>query len=446
MKNKELDQQILSIILKDDGSFNSSKVKSSFILKYYPELYNYLNQRFEDLQIDNQIHYREILYRIKNNIENKPLCPVCGNPLPFDYKRYKIYCCIDCKKSNKGKELMKQKNIQTCYKKYGVNSTAQAEIAKQHRIENNIKKYGVTHHNKVPEIKRKGALAYINKNIEEKQEIYKKRKITTALRYGNENFRNSEQAEYTCIEKYGVKNAFLLEKTKQNILLKYGNENIFATEYGKNKIKSTCQKKYNKDYYVQTDEFIQKAYLSKKDNGTFGKSKIEIKIFNNLKQIFNDIEYQYRSELYPFNCDFYIKSLDLYIELQGNWTHGKHPFNENDQKDINQLNLWKYRSTEINQFGNKKDYYLGAINTWTISDPLKRETAKKNNLNYLEIFSCHEKEIMQQIEKYVQDISAKLYESQQPQPEHQSQSEQPTSENKSSEHPDAEDVTFEEVK
>ncbi len=49
-----------------------------------------------------------------------------------------------------------------------------------------------------------------------------------------------------------------------------------------------------------------------------------------------------------------------------------------------------------------------------------------------------------ELEKYVQDISSKLYEQQQAQPE--PQAEQPTSENKSSEYPDAEDVSFEEVK
>lgn len=53
-------------------------------------------------------------------------------------------------------------------------------------------------------------------------------------------------------------------------------------------------------------------------------------------------------------------------------------------------------------------------------------------------------ELQKSLEKYVQDISAKLYENQQPQSA--PQQEQPISENKSSEQPDAEDVTFEEVK
>lgn len=53
-------------------------------------------------------------------------------------------------------------------------------------------------------------------------------------------------------------------------------------------------------------------------------------------------------------------------------------------------------------------------------------------------------ELQKSLEKYVQDISAKLYENKQPQSA--PQQEQPASENKSSEQPDAEDVAFEEVK
>ena len=48
-----------------------------------------------------------------------------------------------------------------------------------------------------------------------------------------------------------------------------------------------------------------------------------------------------------------------------------------------------------------------------------------------------------ELEKYVQDISSKLYEQQQAQPE--PQTEQPQS-STSNDKPDAEDVTFEEVK
>ena len=58
------------------------------------------------------------------------------------------------------------------------------------------------------------------------------------------------------------------------------------------------------------------------------------------------------------------------------WTHGKHPFNKND---IELLETWKKKAE-------KSNFYKKAIYTWTISDPLKRKTAKDNNLKYLEIF------------------------------------------------------------
>jgi len=35
-------------------------------------------------------------------------------------------------------------------------------------------------------------------------------------------------------------------------------------------------------------------------------------------------------------------------------------------------------------------FYEIAINVWTVRDPLKRETARKNNLNWLEFFTLDE--------------------------------------------------------
>jgi hypothetical protein len=84
--------------------------------------------------------------------------------------------------------------------------------------------------------------------------------------------------------------------------------------------------------------------------------------------------------MYPYNCDFYLPDYDLYIEIQGNWTHGTHPFDVNNIDDINKLEILKEKSkTSV--------FYKTAINIWTVRDVKKRETARNNNLNYLEIFS-----------------------------------------------------------
>lgn len=108
-----------------------------------------------------------------------------------------------------------------------------------------------------------------------------------------------------------------------------------------------------------------------------------------------DYIYQYKNDLYPFNCDFYIVKYDLYIEIQGFWTHGKHPYDENSLNDKLILDEWKIKSMV-------KPQYKSAINTWIVSDPLKRKTAKENNLNWIEIFSIDVQDV---IDKFINIIS-----------------------------------------
>lgn len=73
--------------------------------------------------------------------------------------------------------------------------------------------------------------------------------------------------------------------------------------------------------------------------------------------------------------------MNLYIEYQGTWTHGKHPFDKTNEEDIERLNIWKNKNTK---------FYKSAIEVWTIRDPLKRKTAKDNNLNWIEFFTMEE--------------------------------------------------------
>lgn len=72
-------------------------------------------------------------------------------------------------------------------------------------------------------------------------------------------------------------------------------------------------------------------------------------------------------------------------------THGGHPFNPNNIEDQNKLNELKIKDSNHQHPGH--NLYNSAIQTWTIYDPLKRQTAKDNNLNYLEFFSVDELKI-----------------------------------------------------
>lgn len=165
---------------------------------------------------------------------------------------------------------------------------------------------------------------------------------------------------------------------------RYGNENPFLCDMIKKKAKDTMIAKYGVEYYVLSKDFEQKAHMSKKLNGSYTKSREEEKINELLCKKFLKIERQYKTKLYPFRCDFYIPDLDLYIEYQGYWNHGKEPFDESNDEHLNILHSWEERMKI------KDASYANAIEVWTIRDPLKRETAEKNNLNWLEFFTLDE--------------------------------------------------------
>lgn len=126
-------------------------------------------------------------------------------------------------------------------------------------------------------------------------------------------------------------------------------------------------------------------------------SKSEKLVLENLKSLFpmEDIIYLYNEDpRYPFECDFYIKSKDLFIEVQGNWTHGDHPFDPTNEEDLKLVRKWEEKSQT-------STYYKNAIKVWTISDPLKTKTAKENNLNYITIYNDELKALQKQGETWL---------------------------------------------
>lgn len=128
------------------------------------------------------------------------------------------------------------------------------------------------------------------------------------------------------------------------------------------------------------EDMLNKSYQTKKKNGTFKSSKPEDNVYEILKKYYPDVVRQYKCERYPFMCDFYIPSIDTFIEYQGSWTHGHHPFDSSNPEDISTLRKWE-------SLVESHSYYGIAISTWTKSDVKKRAIAKKNNLNYIEIFT-----------------------------------------------------------
>lgn len=243
-------------------------------------------------------------------------------------------------------------------------------------------------------------------------ETQKKIKATNLERYGSESYLQCDdykKKNKTTLEKMGVENVFQLEeikeKSKQTMLERYGVEysmqNPEVAKKAGEAISKTWMNKTNEEKSIIKEKIsnsVRKTWANKSEeerlslkkrifetkiaNGTVHTSKSEQEIKKLLEQKFPDTKSQYMSDKYSFPCDFYIPCLNLYIEYQGLWIHGFKPF-EGTKEDLEKVEKWRLLSEH-------SDFYKAAIKTWTETDVLKRETAKKNNLNFLEFFTFNE--------------------------------------------------------
>ena len=296
---------------------------------------------------------------------------------------------VDCTLKDKN---IKNKTIHTWLLNYGVSHPRKSDKIKQKTKQTCLEKYGVDNPFKSKEIQNKAKQTCIDRySVEyamQNNDIKQKNKETCLKKYGVEYVTQTElfkqKSKESCLEKYGVEYTFQVdtfrEKTIKTCLEKYGVDHPMKSDIVKNKVMHTCLLHYGVEHPTQNKKIMLKAFDARiKSIKGHSFSKKEDEIFNYLITIDNDTKRQYYSELYPFHCDFYLPNFEVYIEYQGMWTHGLHPFDKDNKDDIEILNKWEIKA-ETSKF------YRSAIKNWTITDPLKRQTAKNNNLNYLEIF------------------------------------------------------------
>ena len=296
--------------------------------KYNKDIYEYLINRYDDSD-----SLKETLFRIYNGIEEHPKCPTCGKPLVFKGIFFK-FCSNICAQSS---DEIKQKIKQTCLEKYGVDNYNKTKESKEKIKQTCLEKYGVEYFWQSDECK--------------------------------------EKIKQTCLEKYGVdsplKSEKIRNKGKQTCLEKYGVDN-----YGK-----SLKHKINMSTIMSSDEMQEHRYNVMTKNHSFNTSKPEEELYLYIKEKFPSVKRQYKDKLrYPYNCDFYIPELDYFIELQGYYTHNTHPYNPNSISD--QVLVERYKE----RYGPK----CQAITIWTLKDPEKRDCAKRNHLNFKEIWNLEE--------------------------------------------------------
>lgn len=333
MKNK--DNQIISKYIEN----NSIKKNCQYWNHIDTEDQIYIKDKFKHIK---DIKLSECLYMILHHLNNRPICPICHNEIKLERFSlgYKTFCSNNCKYSDKGKQITLEKQKNTCLEKYGV--------------DNPMKDISIK-----------------NKSISKCKET-NKQKYDVEYNFQRENIR--KQIIQTVKNKTGYEYAFLnKEKVLDTLHNKYGSniDNVFQLDYVKNKSNKT-----------------------KELNNSFNTSKYEDITYEILSNHYSNVLRQYKSELYPFNCDFYISDKDVYIEINASWTHGKHPFVEDNLNDVKLYNEWMTKS----------NYYKNSAYNWRFRDTKKRNIAKENNLKYFEIFPINIEDLKNKLKKIIQKI------------------------------------------
>lgn len=377
-------QELIEYLTDNSGEYNK-RINRKYLETHDLNILHILYNVYDDLSEKTPVY--EIYYRLKNNLKKRPVCIICGKPVKYTSGHYAKFCSKECQYSDLGKKITKDIKIKSNLEKYGVEHTSQLKEVtdkrtksradhvneiQQHVRESLYKKYGAYDVMHIPHILQKIKNTNLKKfGVEFPLQQLKK-----------ENSEIYQKISQTCINKFGVdsllKNKEVREKIKQTNIQKYGVDNPLKNKEIREKIKQTNIQKYGVDNPLKNKEIWKKSQDNRQISS---KSKLENNFLNYLKLKYepDDIITQYKSKEYPYYCDFYIKSINLYIEIQGHWTHNDHPFDINNLNDQLIMDIWRTKSLS-------DKYYKNALNTWTIKDVEKRNTAIQNNLNYLEIF------------------------------------------------------------
>ena len=392
---KTHDSLIIRILIKNDKILTNSIRKIN--KGKYPNILEYLNSRYDDSDC-----MTETIRRIEYKLEERPVCKWCGGHVSFNgYHKgsmhYSACCCSSCHA-----KYTKDKRFETNIKKYGRKNFGSAEKVKEYWINH----YGVDNPAKTDFVKKKMRETNLRKygfNCSSKSEIVKEKVKQTCLkRYGVEYTGQIEEAKEkskkTCLEKYGseyyIGSKDCLEKTIEFSRQNYNVDWFTKSEEIKNKAKKTMLRRYGVEYSMQIPknkeymsylmssyEMQERRYNTMKRNHTFNSSSTEEELFLYIKSRFPKVVRQYKDKnRYPYFCDFYIPELDYFIELQGYYTHGKHPFDPNSNEDLQLIEYYKKKYGEDCQ----------AITIWTIKDVEKRDCAKEHNLNFKEVWSLED--------------------------------------------------------
>ena len=308
---------------------------------------------------------------------------------------------------------IKAKAVDTLLRRYGVSVPMRSDEIKARFIATNQVRYGCDYPMQNAGVRAKADETCVLRygapfrhflRVPSIREIFNE---TCRVRYGVDwPLSSAELREKACHTRdvryggrYTLQSAVLFERVQNTIRARYGVDYSGQIASARAKARETCLEKYGVEYatqrsdirakasatmmsrygvpYAMLDESLVARMLATKDkNHTHNVSASEDLVYGRLVQVFGeqDVVRQYRSDFYPYRCDFYIRSRDMYIECNGYFSHWHHWFGSSEFDDIT-LSVLRDRLSDA--------YYDKLLRVWCGSDVAKRNTACKNQLNYV---------------------------------------------------------------
>ena len=284
----------------------------------------------------------------------------------------------------------------------------------------NLEKYGVVCNSQLDSNKKMVADKWDNKTVEQIEKIIDNRRETCIEKYGVDYYTKTDEfkvkSKETWMERYGVENPSYSEDVKQKRvktkLENFGFINNSQTDSWKDRIdeiwqnrtkeevdkilenrKITCNLKYNKDSYSQTDEYKirfkntcierygvespmqsviifnkqQKSGLKTKKHeksnlsyqGTYELDFLE-KYYDNIRiEKINPIKYFLNENEHYYHPDFYLPDYNLIIEIKSSYTYN-YDLNKNLAKEEYSINSGYKFLFIIDKYYNDFESYISS--------------------------------------------------------------------------------------
>lgn len=313
-------QFILENLVKPNGKLNTGRLNKRYLIKLgiYNELLSYY--------IDSD-SIRETIYRILNDLNDKPKCIICGKPVKFN-GGFPKHCSSKCVNADpnvlaKNKDGV-SKALKNAYQLRG-------DEIKNKRKETLKDKYGVD--------------TVTPFGI---SEIQNKVKETIKSKYGVENI--LQISKYRHDEIKGKRKSILLQKTYG-----YGIEYVLD-ENGETKIlvKNGCP--IHGDIMVSLSTFNNRTKPERRQDTilctecnplNMAETTIEMIIKNILESLNVSYEEHNRKQINPYELDFYLPDYNIGIECNGIFWHSGE---DSAKKHILKYNLCKEKGIRLITF------------------------------------------------------------------------------------------------